>query len=67
MERPSPQLKEVYVYADFETGYIWDEYAGDNVINNYTLAKTTLNISSQLPHFLSKLGYQRQKPHHIEL
>ncbi len=42
-----PQLKGIYVYADFVTGYIWGlEYAEGNALSNYTLAKTNLNISS---------------------
>ena len=40
-------LRGMYIYGDFVSGYIWGlAYAGDGQVNNFTLAKTGLNISS---------------------
>ena len=42
-----PVLKDMYVYADFITGYIWAlAYTERQNIQNFTLSKTDLNISS---------------------
>ena len=40
-------MRGLYIYGDFVTGYIWGlAYSGDGQVNNFTLAKTGLNISS---------------------
>ncbi|MBM3700667.1 MAG: PQQ-dependent sugar dehydrogenase [Actinobacteria bacterium] len=40
-------LRGLYIYADFVSGYIWGlTYQGDGNVNNFTLAKTGLNVSS---------------------
>ena len=40
-------LQDVYIYADFITGYIWGlAYIEGQGVQNFTLAKTDLNISS---------------------
>ena len=40
-------LQDVYIYADFITGYIWGlAYIEGQGVQNFTLAKTGLNISS---------------------
>lgn len=40
-------LQDIYVYADFVTGYIWGlAYIEGQPVQNFTLAKTNLNISS---------------------
>jgi len=42
-----PALYGVYLYADFITGYIWGlAYSQGEEVQNFTLAKTGLNISS---------------------
>ena len=40
-------LQDVYIYADFITGYIWGlAYIEGQGVQNFTLAKTDLNVSS---------------------
>ena len=40
-------LEGVYIYADFITGYVWGlAYLEGEGLQNFTLAKTDLNISS---------------------
>jgi glucose/arabinose dehydrogenase len=42
-----PVLQDVYVYGDFVTGYIWAlAYIDRQKVQNFTLVKTDLNISS---------------------
>ncbi|MHB1347948.1 MAG: PQQ-dependent sugar dehydrogenase [Candidatus Humimicrobiaceae bacterium] len=42
-----PVLNGAYVYADFVSGYIWAlAYSDNQNVQNFTLAKTDLNISS---------------------